>query len=147
MIYLHQLFFFSVMTNNLMPASEYFSEHFNWGNVPMQLKDMTSTKTLNFSQILEEAIFHKSLASTNQVESNLPNISQFDSIKCVNSTLLDQFVKEVVKNVTTLSSQQRRDMEGDPLLYIVAVLLFYSCGIVILMINYMKKVLKFYLIS
>ena len=31
-------------------------------------------------------------------------------------------------------------MEGDPLIYIVTVLIFYSCGIVILMINYMKKV-------
>ena len=28
---------------------------------------------------------------------------------------------------------------GDPGVYIVAVLLFYSCGIVILMINYMSK--------
>ena len=31
-------------------------------------------------------------------------------------------------------------MEGDPLVYIVTVLIFYSCGIVVLMINYMKKV-------
>ena len=31
-------------------------------------------------------------------------------------------------------------MEGDPLVYIVAVLLFYSAGMAALLINYMKKV-------
>ena len=31
-------------------------------------------------------------------------------------------------------------MEGDPLVYIVAVLLFYSAGMAALLNNYMKKV-------
>ena len=39
-----------------------------------------------------------------------------------------------------MTREQRRQMEGDPLIYIVTVLFFYSCGIVVLMINYMKKV-------
>jgi len=46
----------------------------------------------------------------------------------------------VVRNVTTFSRTQRREIEGDPLVYIVAVLLFYSFGIAILMLNYMKRV-------
>ena len=33
-------------------------------------------------------------------------------------------------------------MEGDPLVYIVAVLLFYSAGMAALLINYMKKVME-----
>ncbi len=37
------------------------------------------------------------------------------------------------------SRVRSREIEGDPLVYIVAVLLFYSCGIAVLMINYMKK--------
>jgi hypothetical protein len=51
-----------------------------------------------------------------------------------------RFHKIDPRNATTLSREQRRQMEGDPLIYIVTVLIFYSCGIVILMINYMKKV-------
>lgn len=39
-----------------------------------------------------------------------------------------------------MTKEQRREMEGDPLIFIVTVLIFYSCGIAILMINYMKKV-------
>lgn len=60
---------------------------------------------------------------------------------CFNATLFQTYVRGVVKNATTLSRAQQRAIEGDPLVYIVAVLIFYSCGIVILMINYMKKVI------
>ncbi|TRY63388.1 hypothetical protein TCAL_03559 [Tigriopus californicus] len=58
---------------------------------------------------------------------------------CFNATLFEQYIRLVVKNVTTLTKAQRREIEGDPLFYIIAVLIFYSCGIVVLMINYMKK--------
>ena len=58
---------------------------------------------------------------------------------CLNSTVLEDYVRGLVRNATTLSRAKRREVEGDPLVYIVAVLLFYSCGIAVLMINYMKK--------
>ena len=32
-------------------------------------------------------------------------------------------------------------MLGDPLVYIIVVLLFYSCGIVVAMMNFVKKVI------
>ena len=32
-------------------------------------------------------------------------------------------------------------MLGDPLVYIIVVLLFYSCGIVVAMMNFVKKVM------
>ena len=38
------------------------------------------------------------------------------------------------------SRSEERAIEGDPLVYIVAVLLFYSAGMAALLINYMKKV-------
>ena len=59
---------------------------------------------------------------------------------CLNATLFETYIRGVVKNATGLSRAQQRAIEGDPLVYIVAVLIFYSCGIVVLMINYMKKV-------
>ena len=61
---------------------------------------------------------------------------------CFNSTLFETYIRGVVKNVTTLSRAEQRAIEGDPLVYIIAVLIFYSCGIVVLMINYMKKVMN-----
>ena len=39
-----------------------------------------------------------------------------------------------------MNQARRREIEGDPIIYIVAVLIFYSSFILILMINYMKKV-------
>jgi hypothetical protein len=36
----------------------------------------------------------------------------------------------------------RREVEGDPLIYIVTMLVFFSAGIATLMIIYMKKVRK-----
>ena len=59
---------------------------------------------------------------------------------CFNATVFEAYIRGVVRNATTLTREQQRRIEGDPLVYIVAVLIFYSCGIVVLMINYMKKV-------
>jgi hypothetical protein len=39
-----------------------------------------------------------------------------------------------------LNTWNRREMEGDPLIYIVTMLVFFSAGIATLMIIYMKKV-------
>jgi hypothetical protein len=58
------------------------------------------------------------------------------------NSLTFQIICFLSRNATTLTREQRRQMEGDPLIYIVTVLIFYSCGIVILMINYMKKVIN-----
>ncbi len=61
---------------------------------------------------------------------------------CFNATVFEQYIRGLVNNVTVdekSSRARRREVEGDPLVYIVAVLLFYSCGIAVLMINYMKK--------
>ncbi len=75
----------------------------------------------------------------------LANISlpadAFDALPpCVNSTLFERYIRSVVRNATRISREHQREMEGDPLVYIVAVLLFYSFGMAVLMINYMKKV-------
>ncbi len=63
-----------------------------------------------------------------------------DGSGCLNATVFEQYIKGLVKNATMLTKAQKREIEGDPLVYIIAVLLFYSCGIAVLMINYMKKV-------
>ncbi len=70
----------------------------------------------------------------------VPNVSSSDPI-CFNATVFEQYIRGLVNNVTDEKSSRarRREVEGDPLVYIVAVLLFYSCGIAVLMINYMKK--------
>ena len=44
------------------------------------------------------------------------------------------------------SRSEERAIEGDPLVYIVAVLLFYSAGMAALLINYMKKVIRHFVI-
>jgi hypothetical protein len=62
------------------------------------------------------------------------------SADCVNTTALDEYIRLMVRNATLMTRARRREVEGDPLVYIIAVLVFYSCGIVVLMINYMKKV-------
>ena len=49
-------------------------------------------------------------------------------------------VRTAIRNLTAHSRAQERAVEGDPLVYIVAVLLFYSAGMAALLINYMKKV-------
>ena len=70
----------------------------------------------------------------------LPSAAEIPAQDCLNATLFEAYIRGLVRNVTTLSRAQRREIEGDPLLYIVVVLIIYSCGIAVLMINYMKKV-------
>ena len=48
--------------------------------------------------------------------------------------------RTAIRNLTAHSRAEERAVEGDPLVYIVAVLLFYSAGMAALLINYMKKV-------
>ncbi len=65
-----------------------------------------------------------------------------ETLVCLNGTALGEFLRAVVYNASREAArarENRREVEGDPLVYIVAVLLFYSCGIAVLMINYMKK--------
>lgn len=45
----------------------------------------------------------------------------------------------VSKQINATLSESHEENLGDPGMYIIVVLLFYSCGIVILMINYMNK--------
>ena len=47
---------------------------------------------------------------------------------CFNSTLFEMYIRGIVRNATTLSREQKRAIEGDPVVYIVAVLLLYSVG-------------------
>ena len=59
------------------------------------------------------------------------------------SAELTDYIARLIHNQTAVASIRdycRREIEGDPVVYIVVVLVFYSLGIVILMINYMKKV-------
>ena len=54
-------------------------------------------------------------------------------------------LRTAIRNLTVYSRAEERAIEGDPLVYIVAVLLFYSAGMAALLINYMKKVGNFML--
>ena len=58
----------------------------------------------------------------------------------MNDTEIEEYISELIKNQTQMNQARRREIEGDPIIYIVAVLIFYSSFILILMINYMKKV-------
>ena len=74
-----------------------------------------------------------------------PQISSFSiyfrSPLCfTNDTEIEEYISELIKNQTQMNQARRREIEGDPIIYIVAVLIFYSSFILILMINYMKKV-------
>ena len=97
--------------------------------------------SVNFTSLIQTA-----LGETGRHPPRFVNVSMDeDTVRgalenCFNATLLDQYIRGVVRNLTTLSAEERREIEGDPLVYIVAVLIFYSCGIVVLMINYMKRV-------
>merc|ERR1711997_10816 len=70
----------------------------------------------------------------------LLNSTSRNASRCyINITVLHEYIQKVVQNVSGLTTEERRKMEGDPLVLIVVVLLFYSCGIAISMIIYMKK--------
>ena len=58
-----------------------------------------------------------------------------------NCTLVNELLDQIIslKLNGTMASESGREKIGDPGTYIIAVLLFYSFGIVILMINYMTK--------
>ena len=93
----------------------------------------------NITNIIQTAL-SESTGHDKAVNVSLDSVEVKEAMKnCFNATVFDQYIRVVVKNLTTLSKEQRREIEGDPLVYIIAVLIFYSVGIVILMINYMKK--------
>ena len=93
----------------------------------------TLNSSLAASPIYDDMI--EDLATDFQTRSNLT--SCFENF---NLTQFGNFLTKLVQNHTLLSEERRKEIEGDPLVYIIAVLFFYSCGIVVLMINYMKKV-------
>ena len=49
-------------------------------------------------------------------------------------------VSGMTDSTTTLPEYDRRKVEGDPMIYIVTMLIVFSAGIASLMIIYMKKV-------
>lgn len=79
----------------------------------------------------------------NPISGTVPNLNATSGIKCFNVAQLAEYIKDVVDEYNNTSGNSlkwnRREVEGDPMVYIVTVLIFYSCGIVILMVNYMRK--------
>lgn len=99
----------------------------------------TYNVTSNITAMVDEFINNPHKSSSAAMYDKASSLSN-----CFNSTLFEALVRGILHNATTMSKEQRREIEGDPLVYIIAVLIFYSCGIVVLMINYMKKV-RFFL--
>ena len=54
-----------------------------------------------------------------------------DGNGCFNVTFFQDYLRKAVRNASMMDRERRREIEGDPMVYIVAVLLFYSCGIVV----------------
>ncbi|XP_022236177.1 uncharacterized protein LOC111083778 [Limulus polyphemus] len=76
---------------------------------------------------------------TNSPDGELPRLHCHNLVK-----LLGQYVTSVSSNHTQSEDGdiQPGDDQNNALMYIVVVLLFYSCGIAIMMIKYMRKEAK-----
>ncbi|XP_040580092.1 uncharacterized protein [Lepeophtheirus salmonis] len=99
--------------------------------------DFILPQGLNVTQVVSKFLMHPYESRRMVVAEGIQASKDIED--CINTTLFEKFIQSVVTNTTIISNKKRREIEGDPMIYIITVLTFYSCGIIILMYNYMKK--------